>query len=37
VALAPGEREHDAGTDVTVLAQLLPHLVKVSADVVHCI
>lgn len=30
VTLAPGEAEHDAGSDVTVLAQLLPHLVQVS-------
>ncbi len=31
VALAPGEAEHDAGTDVAVLAQLLPHLLRVRA------
>lgn len=31
VQLALGEREHDAGTDVAVLAQLLPHLVAVGA------
>ncbi|EFN59111.1 hypothetical protein CHLNCDRAFT_137905 [Chlorella variabilis] len=30
VTLAPGEAEHDAGSDVTVLAQLLPHLVQAS-------
>jgi len=30
VGLAPGQVEHDAGTDVTVLAQLLPHLVQVG-------
>jgi DNA polymerase III alpha subunit (gram-positive type) len=29
VRLGPGEAEHDAGTDVTVLAQLLPFLVQV--------
>ncbi|KAL4859474.1 Exonuclease DPD1 [Chlorella vulgaris] len=30
VRLGPGEAEHDAGTDVTVLAQLLPFLVQAS-------
>ena len=29
LALPPGEADHDAGTDVTTLARLLPHLVKV--------
>eukprot|EP00887_Chlorella_sp_A99_P007073 scaffold2.g7073.t1 len=28
VRLAPGEAEHDAGVDVAVLAQLLPHLMS---------
>ncbi|GAB4821586.1 hypothetical protein N2152v2_008632 [Parachlorella kessleri] len=30
IALAPGQAEHDAGTDVCVLAQLLPHLLRES-------
>ncbi|KAL4434469.1 hypothetical protein ABPG75_000910 [Micractinium tetrahymenae] len=28
IGLAPGQAEHDAGTDVAVLAQLLPHLLR---------
>lgn len=40
LALPPGEQEHDAGTDATVLARLLPHLVRASgarrlADIVE--
>lgn len=33
VELAPGEAEHEAGTDVAVLAQLLPHLMRVGRGV----